>query len=290
MERTVYVDIYFMINFGMDFLCLFLTSRLLSLKISPLRFFAAAAVGGAYACATLLLDFGALLSLAIHAAVCMAICATAFLKKGELRHLPANSLVFAAVSVLLGGGMTALFEIFNKIGLDRMLGSEEDADGISVWLFLLLALLCGLGASISGKRILRMAACKKCRLEICFGKSAKSFSALCDNGNMLREPISAKLCVIIELSAAREMLPHDMVAAIEQRRADLLSPENARRLRVIPVSTVSGGGMMYAFRMDGVRIDAGKGFREVDALAAFCTEKIKEGVDALVPAELILNQ
>ena len=151
-------------------------------------------------------------------------------------------------------------------------------------------LLCGLGASISGKRILRMAACKKCRLEICFGKSAKSFSALCDNGNMLREPISAKLCVIIELSAAREMLPRDMVAAIEQRRADLLSPENARRLRVIPVSTVSGGGMMYAFRMDGVRIDAGKGFREVDALAAFCTEKIKEGVDALVPAELILNQ
>lgn len=288
MEQTVYIDLYFMINLGMDFLCLFLAGRLLSLKISPLRLLAASAFGGAYACAVLLVGIGAPLSLALDAAACVITCAAAFLKKGELKALGATSLVFAAVSILLGGVMTALFSLFNRIGLDRLLGSEQDADGLSVWLFLLLAILGGLGSAFGGRRLISRSVRRRCRLELRWGCRAKVFSALCDNGNLLREPISARPCVIVGLRTARAILPRDVIEAVEQRNAALLSSENARRLRVIPVSTVNGGGMMYAFRADSVRLDCGKGFREADAFAAFCEEDIKGGVEALVPSEMII--
>jgi sigma-E processing peptidase SpoIIGA len=288
MEQTVYIDLYFMINFGMDFLCFFLTGRLLSLRVSVLRCILASALGGAYACAALFLPLGALSSVVLDVAACVLISAVAFLSRREWKHLPVYALVYTAVSILLGGFMTVLFGIFNRLGLDRLLGSEDDADGLSVWLFLVLAVLGGLCASFGGKHLRRKSGRKNCRLEMRYGSRVGSFSALCDSGNMLREPISNKLCVIVELRAARSFLPSDMLAAIEQRRSELLLPENARRLRVIPVRTVGGGGMMYAFRMDGVRVDMGKGFREVDAFVAFCTEELKGGVSALVPSELAM--
>ena len=81
-------------------------------------------------------------------------------------------------------------------------------------------------------------------------------------------------------------MPNDIYEATEQRRSELLLPENARRMRVIPVRTVGGGGMMYAFRMDSVRVDTGKGFREVDVFVALCTEELKGGVQAIVPTDL----
>lgn len=289
MEQIVYIDLYFMINLGMDFLCLFLSGRLLSLKISPLRLLSASALGGVYACVSLLAGIGAPLSLALDGGVCLLMCAVAFLRRGEVRQILPNSLVFAAVSVLLGGGMSALFGIFNRIGLDRMLGSEGDTDGLSVWLFLLLALLCGVGAAVGGKRILKRGVRRRCRLELSYCGKTRVLSALCDSGNLLTEPISARPCVIVGLRAAGELLPRDIVAAVEQRSVSLLSQENARRLRVIPLSTVNGHGMAYAFRMDSVRVDSGRGFVEVDALAVFCVEEIKGGAEALVPSELVLN-
>ena len=288
MEHIVYIDLYFMINFGMDFLCFFLTGRLMSLRISILRCIIASALGGAYACAALFLGLGSLPSIALDVAACVLISAVAFLKKGELKRLPAYALVYTAVSILLGGFMTVLFGIFNRLGLDRLLGSEDDADGLSVWLFLLLALLGGLGAAFGGKHIRKRSARKNCRLELCYGSRSAIFSALCDSGNLLCEPISNKPCVIVELRAARTFLPSDIYEATEQRRSELLLPENARRLRVIPVRTVGGGGMMYAFRMDSVRVDSGKGFREVDVFVVLCNEELKGGVSALVPSEIAM--
>jgi hypothetical protein len=46
--------------------------------------------------------------------------------------------------------------------------------------------------------------------------------------------------------------------------------------------------MMYAFRMDSVRVDSGNGFSEVDVFVAFCTEELKGGVSALVPSEIAM--
>ena len=286
MEQTVYIDLYFMINFGMDFLCFFLTGRLLSLRISLARCILASAIGALYACTSLFVPLGALASVALDMLVCALISAVAFLRKGELRHLPAYALVYTAVSLLLGGVMTALFYVFNRLGIDKMLGSEQDTDGLSVWLFLILALIGGLGAALGGKQIAKRSARKNCRVEIAYGSASRTLLALCDSGNLLREPISNKPCIIAELGVLRDILPRDIFEAVVHKNSALLRPESARRLRVIPTRTVDGAGMMYAFRMDSVRVDMGEGFREVEVFVALCEERLRGGVQAIVPTDI----
>lgn len=287
MEQEVYVDLYFLINFAMDFLCFFLTSRLLSIKESLPRTLAASAVGALYACLSLFWGLEGLISLSADIGACVIMSAIAFCRRGELRRLPVNSLVYTAVSIVLGGFMTALFSFFNRIGLDRLLGSEKDADGISVWLFGLLALISGVLAMLGGKFFKKKSARTVCRVRLCKGKKTVELKALCDSGNLLRDPISARPCIVVELDSVRELFARKTLRAIEKGSEALFEGEDAARVRIVPVKTVSGDGMMYAFRLDRVELDFGGGWLEADALAAISTVSINaDGASALVPGEL----
>ena len=151
MEHTVYIDLYFMINFAMDFLCFYLTSWLLSLRRSLLRTMLASAFGALYACVALFLGLRGVWSILSDLAICLLMCAIAYYRPKEARAVAVDALVYSAVSILLGGAMTALFYFFNRIGLDRLLGSEEDADGVSVWLFALIAIAGAVATAFGGK-------------------------------------------------------------------------------------------------------------------------------------------
>ena len=219
--------------------------------------------------------------------VCILICAVAFFDRREKSRVLYCTLVYAAVSVVLGGAMSALFVLFNRIGLDRLLGSEDAADGISVWLFALLAFLSGIGAACGGRVFKKRSAKRFCALELTFcGKSIR-LRALCDSGNLLCEPISAKPCIVVELDRVCNILPRELCFAIKRGEIERLCGEHIKRIRAIPLSTLSGKSMMYALRFDEVVIVDGKIERRVDAYVALSPERIRaDGASALVPAEL----
>lgn len=290
MGRTVYIDLYFMINFAMDFLCFFLVDGLLSQKSSLLRRALASALGAFYACISLLLSVGGLFGMAIDLLACLPIAAVAYYRRGELRRVLGNAVVFCASSILLGGFMTVLFSFFNRIGLDRILGSEEDADGISVWLFALLALLGGVSALLGGRLLRKRASRRSCGLRVSYRSRVLDLQAMCDSGNLLREPISALPCVIVELDAARELLGKQMARAIEEGSTDRLSCDEARRIRVVPSRSIGGSRLLYALRVDSVELYTEGGAVRVDALVAFATVDIRaDGCRAIVPSELCVG-
>ena len=287
MQQTVYIDLYFIINFAMDFLCFFLTSRLLSIRESLWRVLVASAFGGLYACFALFLPHGELFGLVADICACALMSVIAYLRRGELRRILSYALVYAAVSIVLGGFMTALFSLFNRIGLDRLFGSEEDADGISVWIFALLALISGLISVLGGRFFKRKSSRSFCRLRLRERGKILEIKGLCDSGNLVCDPISAKPCIIIELQSVREILRESTYRAIEAGNVSRAENGDISRIRVIPVNTVSGSDMMYALRIDGIEIDFGCGYRNVDALLAFSLNTINaDGAIAIVPASL----
>ena len=287
MEQTVYIDLYFIINFAMDFLCFFLTSRLLSIRENHLRILAASAFGGAYACLALFLPLGSLWGLALDIVACVIMSAIAYLRASELGRLPSYALVYTAVSIVLGGAMTALFSIFNRIGLDKMLGSAEDTDGISVWIFALLALISGLFSVLGARFFKKKTSLTFCKIRIYDRGRMTELLGLCDSGNLLCDPISARYCIIMELSAAKGVLCDRTYRAIERGRPERVDSSDISRIRVIPVNTVSGTDMMYAIRFEKTEIDFGGGYRNADVLVAFSMSKINaEGATALVPTSL----
>lgn len=290
MEQTVYIDLYFLINFSMDFLGLFLAAKLLSYSAHPLRNTLAAVFGAIYACMSLIFVPSGTLGLLFDIAACGVMAFIALKRKGNLRQVGAYALVYTAVSILLGGFMTVLFSLFNKLGFDKLADGTDVSDGLSVWLFALFAAISGALSFFGGKMFKKKSSRRYGRVKISYRGRGVILRGLCDSGNLLREPISSKLCIVADARFMNEIFSPDAVSLIRNGRISELDVRDAGRIRIIPAETVNGDGMLYALRADKVSIDMGKGWCDVDVYVAFSKlELAEDGVRALIPSELALG-
>ncbi len=284
MEQTVYIDLLFLINFSMDFLCFFLASRILSWRISLPRTLMAAVVGGIYSSAALFLPKLYFLSFVIDVAVSFFMVLIVTLGR-RFADIILSWVVFFAVSMALGGFMTAIFNLLNKAGLGGADPSGEE--GISVWLFLLIALVSGAITLFSGRFFRKKAATRTARVTVSYCGRSIVLEGLVDSGNFLREPISARLCVVADRGVLSGFLPSELLSASGNAvHIDILSPEHAKSVRLVPTRSATGEGVLLAIRPDKMYIDVGKGEVSVDAMLAISTLGGGER-SALVPAELI---
>jgi len=290
MEQTVYIDLYFLINFSMDFLGLFLAAKLLSYRVRPMRSLLAAVFGAVYACVSLFVMSSGFFGLVADIAACSVMAFIAIKRKGNLKQVGAYALVYTAVSILLGGFMTVLFSLFNKLGFDKLADGTDVSDGLSVWLFALFAAISGMLSFFGGKLFKKKSARKYGEVKISYGGRSVILRGLCDSGNLLREPISAKLCIVADARLMNEIFSQKSADLIKDGRISELDIKDAGRIRIIPAETVNGDGMLYAFRADRVSIDMGKGWCDVDVYIAFSNLELSEdGVRALIPSELALG-
>ena len=286
MGQAVYVDLFFMINFSMDFLCFFLTSQLLGTKLRLLRAVCASALGGIYACEALFISVGSVAAILIDIAVCVLMCALAFGVRGSL---VAHSAVYIAVSMILGGFMTALFSLLNRAELP-LDGVGED--GISAWVLALLAVISAGITLFGGRSFRRRSARTYTRVKIVILQKSATLNAFCDSGNLLCDPISSKPCIVVSTGALDGVLPKEIVSIARDKDFESVSSldgEWAKRVRLIPARTALGSGMAFAVRADKIFIGETDSMREVDALLALCNaEEIGEECEALVPTELLI--
>ena len=291
--NEVYADLLFLVNFSMDFLGFYLTARLLHRPLSLWRGVLASALGGVYAVAVLFLTVGRVPAFLIDLAVCFALCAIALVGRREgLRSCLRLGGLYLLVSVVLGGAMTLLYAQLNRIpGLtDRV---EED--GLSAWLFLVLAVASAVMTSLWGRSFRRTTTRREVGLVIEHGGQTVRLRAFCDSGNLLRDPISAKPVVVVEADCLRPLVPAALCraadgAALPQAVAALPS-EAASNFRLIPAKTAAGEGLLVGFLPDHiyVRENDAKEAREISALVALTKLNEKAGIEALLPGELMIS-
>ena len=293
MEVAVYADLLFLINAGMDGLCLLLAGKLLHRKVRPWRGVIGAVLGGAYAVAALLLpDVGQAPSLLCDLAVCVAMCGIVFGegRRGWVKGLLSSVGVYFVLSMALGGVMTALYHLLNRAGVAALLGelSGGGGDGLGSWLFHRLVLVGG-AVSLWGGRFWRQSrAVRLCTLTVELDGKTASLRGMVDSGNLLRDPMSGRTVICAEGAAFGKLLSPALAAVMGGKSPDAvgLPSEDARRVRVIPTETATGAGMLYGFLPDRLILADGKEEREVDAIVAFVSVPT-DGVDALIPSELL---
>ena len=292
MGQTVYLDLFFLVNFSMDFLGLFLTAKILAIPMKPLRGILGATVGGLYADISLFLPVGSVLSLGISVLVCGLICAVAFWHRGHARSLPLYILVFVALSMALGGVMTALFHLFNHVPLFEGI-EQSEGDGISVWAFALLALISACVTLLGGRFFAGRSSQKGAEIELCYGGQKIRLDAMTDSGNLLRDPISGKPCIVADFQAVAPILPEEIRRAIRQGAAqamETVSGEHVRNLRLIPTHTATGSGLLLGVRMESITVCTEKESHRVDAYVALTDlEKRARGRKALLPPALLMG-
>lgn len=291
MEQEVYVDLLFIINLSMDYLCLYICAKVMKRKVSAVKLLISSSLGALYSVLSLFLPIGSFVALIFDAAVCFLICSLAFHEKQRgLSSTMLCSFLFVGISMMTGGCMTAIFNLLNRINFPL---DEIDGDSISTYLFASAAAIAGIIALRSGQAISRHASVTSCHLTVKVGSNSLSVNALADSGNLVRDPISGKQIILIDkeaFSSLGDASVYDMFISGQTCSDGIIPP---RGLRLIPINTASGHGILAASIPDEILVSyidkkgKTKTFSADALISPTRLYKNSDGYKAIVPTDLI---
>ena len=268
-KQTIYVDVLMAVNFFISYFLLLACAKFLALPARRGRLAAAAGLGAVFSLTVLLPEFPAALSLASKLAMSIAIvlCAFGF---GGVKRLVRNTLAFFIVNFAFAGLMVAVWYFFAPQGL--VIRNSVVYFNVSPVLLILLTIACYAVVTLIG-RVTGREAPKElfCRIAVSRGGVTCSCSARVDTGNSLREPFSNDPVAVVEWSTIRRLIP----------------PEGSLNFRLVPFDTVSGSGVLKAFRPDCLTIFYGKKVIRVSRVYIAVSETRLGGSDALLNPDLL---
>ena len=288
--QTVYADVLFLINFSMDFLVFYICARLAGRRLYPFRSALASVLGGAYGVASLFIDANGFITSICDVASLLVICGVAFSSRNmRFRDFLGRCILFALISSILGGIMTALSSMLERSGFASL--EYESGDDISVWLFTIIAAAGGAAAFVGGKRMKRIVASKSADVEIKMNGKSIVIRAMTDTGNMLTDPLSGRAVALCELDAIEKLLPSEMIDYWRSGEfSSCISSEFASKIRFIPARGALGGktSLLAAVEPDAVTVINDKRKREADILIAPVPYNLSAGESrSLLPPGLV---
>ena len=287
-EKVIYGDVLLVINFCMDFLALYITAKIMHLKIRKARMTAASCMGALYSLVILSphLSWGS--GIIPSLAIAFLITATAYGKQNFKERLK-NTSIFFIVNFSLGGGITALCNLMNIWQNNRNIvinGAFDTLYGeLPFGMLVLLGGICGIFSLMSGKLIKKKTAEQVCEVTITFNKKVLTLKALVDSGNLLKEPISGRPVIIAAFESVRQTLPVELIPLFKNKNtSNIENIDPNAGIRAIPVSTVNSKGILFALLPDSVKLNG----KEIDVCLALTGEtKSFGGYPAVVPSEII---
>ncbi len=311
---VVYVDLAFVINLFVDASLLFVTATVLRARCRSWRVFTAAAVGSAYAVATLFPGTGTLrlfvvkwLCSVVMVQIALGPSPALFRHYREWARLLRQVAVFYAVAFAAGGAVYGLQNLFHarpelsglalvhgRIAWWTSIGALAIVSFVPVGLWLVrLALVAGRRLRANDRHL--------CDVEIRLGGRAVQLRALVDTGNSLADPISRAPVAIVRAGAVADLLPPALYSPVlggaDPLRALYGSAQElgefSERVRIVPFRGVGGrDGQLLAFRPDDaiVRIK-GTESSVMPLLVAMQAQPLArtEHYDCLLPAVIDLS-
>lgn len=248
--QVLYIDTLFLSNFVMNFLALSLTGWITHVACKKSRLFLSAFLGGVYAALAVLCSFPGALHVTVGLLLSALLVLIAFGKSRHLGLFLRTFAVFYFSSLLLGGGIEALFSL-----LEESLGMRSNfifrpADAVLALGFAVYFILRFLTRFLSAGGLPRSV-----NVSISHGGRSVSLPLLVDSGCFLSDPVTGKGALLVSLSALRTVLPREVIEAAEGRNVRM--PESfslARRSRLLPMKGAGGERLLLAFRPDEVRL------------------------------------
>ncbi len=287
----MYLDIFFIVNLGMNSFLLWIASIINKRESSWKKLLAGAAAGTLLAVLWGSWNWNIYLErfLIVVAPLLMVLVAFYPVKVRELVFLTGTTF-FAAF--LLGGLLEAL--LINAAG-------EAGRTEVNVWwlaggCLLIYSLIRVFRPYLEDKS---WQGALKASIKIRLGECQKTVSALMDTGNRLRDPFAQKPVILIDYRELEELWPHGLSLTGLEKEFDPVKvleeisghPE-ARRFYLIPFAAIGGAQeMLLGFRPDEVVVFSGENGREISSRVAVGVYKksfgCAEEIQALMPPEVM---
>jgi len=239
-----------------------------------------------------------LVSFFISVCVSLLMCYIAFGAPG-IGRFALSSLLFYLVNFLMGGGITALYNLFNRtLGTKKFYinGQIQEYGGDIPFLwFIILAAISAFLSYLYGRIADKFGFGSKkrvSRIRLIYRGLETEFEGLCDSGNLLTEPIGGLPVIITDYETLEPILPTEFRPIFRQKDIGMLGGalcgfglEAVKRIRIIPVSSVGHSGIILGFVPDTVIIDGIE--REACVAVDSAGSHDFGGYPSLVPRELI---
>jgi len=284
---VIYGDVFFLVNFSMDFLALYLTAKLSHASLTFWRFFLGCALGGLYATVALFLPssveaFATLLFPFLLSAVVFGVSRVTALVK--------RALLFFAVSFVMGGVMTAVYYYAGRLLSEKGIYINGEVETVysdlPLWAIALCAAWAAFIASVFSRYAKKKASCRSAVLTLSDGGRCVTLSSLVDSGHFLEEPIGHLPVIVVTKKTMEALLPHGFLPDFLNLAADLsrFSEKERLKFRFVPIVTVGHEGLLRGYLPDSVLV-AGE---EKKALVV-CDETAEdfEGFEAILPPSLL---
>ena len=273
--EIVYIDSLFLLNFIIDYLLLLATGKICVLPLRRGRMALGAAFGAAYAALAVLLPrFFAMATVKLLAGAALPLIAF-----GAGRRAPRSAAVFFAVSAAFGG---AVYAACSLGGISPRTGLYVP---VSMRVLLLSFALCYCAFTLVFRRSGRRGERAMRAVTVTLAGRSAGFTALCDTGNELTDPVTGEGVLVAEAEALSPLLDGGAAALLKADPLDSFTllaerPELRGRLRLLPCSCVTGAdSLLLMFRPDEVRVDGRKSGASVAvARAALSSEGIYQAL------------
>lgn len=275
---AVYADILVIINLIVDYFLLSASAAVLRIKLSVLRQLAGAAIGALSSLYIFAPSFGIFTDVLFRAAVCAVTVLCAFGFKNIKRFLRAAGVLFL-VTCGFGGIMTAVWSIFKPNGM-TVVNSVVYFDispafliGATVITYLFFMLLKAVFSATSELA-------DRCEITVTAEKNSITMEGIVDTGNSIKDYLSGSEVIIADSEFVKALLGSD-------------SPESDTRLknryRILPLSTVSGGGTLDGFRCDSAVISDGERTVKLEKpILAVSKTPLRDDYQAIVNPEIFI--
>ena len=228
---TIYVDVLIVLNIYVNYFLLLITAKLSGSYLKPVRCVAASVYGSLYSLLILVPTLPAAVNTVIKLAAAVTVVMIAF-GIGDLRRFLKNSAAFYGANFILAGGIYGAYIWFEP----DFLHFSNSCFYIDFSLLLLIAstAVFYLAACIL-RRLWDSSPLDGYKVFIRIGGRLLKLDGLADTGNCLVDCFSGKPVIICS-------------------REDIGELPKGTALRLIPMNTVSGDGLMEIFRPDEVMI------------------------------------
>lgn len=244
---TVYADVLLVINLFVNYILLSCSSGIMKRSASGGRLFLGAAAGSAYGLVIFLpeLPVPAELIMRLAASALIVFCAFGYI---NIHMFLRAFFTFFAVSFAFGGIMLALWTTVAPTGMIYSNGIFYYDISLSV--LAVSAIICFAVVSLISRFAARRAPRESlAAVTVSLGGKTVTTNGLIDTGNSLRENFSGYPVCTGEASVLKQLLPDAVRAYLDGK-----PPENGENLRLVVHTTVSGTGIMPAFRPDFIEV------------------------------------
>lgn len=268
LKQTIYVDVLVGVNLFINYFLLLATAKFLLLPFKRKRLILASAAGAAYSLTILLPQINPVLSVLVKLLMSASIVWAAF-GYGGINSFIKKTAVFYIINFAFAGLMTALWYFLSPSGL--IIRNSVVYFDISPLMLIALTVLCYVLITLLNRITGRQMPQKLfCRVKVRRGGASCVFSAKVDTGNSLKEPFSG----------------YPVVVAYEKAVSSVI-PDGGTGVRLVPYGTVSGEGLLKAFKPDGFTVLYGKQEAEIKNVYVAVSKTKPGDCDALLNPELL---